>query len=714
MRTITIPFQITKVDEEQRRVWGVATSEALDSQGDVLDYEASKKAVTDWMKTGNIREMHDGKKAVGKAFDAQFDDVNKSITVGSYISRSADGENTWIKVQEGVLTGYSVGGQVNKTIVDKAKDAVSGVERTINRVTDWDMSELSLVDNPANPEAQIVMVKSKDGESIDYIDMEKFLTAFDKKLSDAISKNDLGIPVAWWVNKYQNDELTTEAIRKYKVEQLAKMDKKDYSDKERNDMADKGQALPDGSFPIKTKADLANAIKAYGRAKNKSKAKSHIITRAKDLGASDMLPEDWNKSQEPTMTKAQKLQKDFMGTARVVDIACQLTWFLESEMAEGDTETVDAVNAALVALKAAAASELDEVGEEEAGEFMDVIEYGLKAVDLKKTGAAVVGGDPRNQAAATVSVVTGNDPVKGGTPIARPIYHADGSFTIVTKSGEKIEMTDEMLEKLTPNTVPLPPTPPRQNNPAADQPGAKRDGDQADDDSEEDTDGKADAASEQVTSDGNEPPAGPASNPSLSDSADGSADAPTPANNAGGGTATVQNAEPAAPTGDTPKKKDDKVSTSDSADGSADAPTEEEDEEKSNVATMQKSISTTEDQLKDLAKAQGLEKALSDLTTLVKGNLEDFGKRLQKIENLPQPVKTQASYMKVQEVEKGRENEAISGGQNAGKTETEIVDLFKRADYLAAHPSDGSPQERGELFRTLYKFNREDYAHLLK
>ena len=110
MRAITIPFAITKVDEDERRVWGVATSEDLDSQGDVLDYEASKKAVTDWMKIGNIREMHDGKKAVGKAFDVQFDDVNKSITVGSYISKSPDGEGTWQKVKEGILTGYSVGG----------------------------------------------------------------------------------------------------------------------------------------------------------------------------------------------------------------------------------------------------------------------------------------------------------------------------------------------------------------------------------------------------------------------------------------------------------------------------------------------------------------------------------------------------------------------------------------------------------------------------
>lgn len=52
-------------------------------------------------------------------------------------------------------------------------------------------------------------------------------------------------------------------------------------------------ALPDGSFPIVTKADLKNAIQAFGRAKNKAVAKAHIIKRARSLNATDMLPDGW-------------------------------------------------------------------------------------------------------------------------------------------------------------------------------------------------------------------------------------------------------------------------------------------------------------------------------------------------------------------------------------------------------------------------------------
>jgi hypothetical protein len=52
-------------------------------------------------------------------------------------------------------------------------------------------------------------------------------------------------------------------------------------------------ALPDGSYPIENESDLENAIYAFGRAKNKARAKKHIIKRAVSLGRQDMIPEKW-------------------------------------------------------------------------------------------------------------------------------------------------------------------------------------------------------------------------------------------------------------------------------------------------------------------------------------------------------------------------------------------------------------------------------------
>ena len=76
------------------------------------------------------------------------------------------------------------------------------------------------------------------------------------------------------------------------------MNKRDYSTASRRRMAESGQAMPDGSFPIANRTDLRNAIQSVGRASNYEAARRHIISRARALGAEDMLPEDWksNKS----------------------------------------------------------------------------------------------------------------------------------------------------------------------------------------------------------------------------------------------------------------------------------------------------------------------------------------------------------------------------------------------------------------------------------
>lgn len=63
--------------------------------------------------------------------------------------------------------------------------------------------------------------------------------------------------------------------------------------KKRKTMAKKGQALPDGSYPIADSADLGKAVHAYGRAKNKPRVKRHILKRARALGKTSQLPKDW-------------------------------------------------------------------------------------------------------------------------------------------------------------------------------------------------------------------------------------------------------------------------------------------------------------------------------------------------------------------------------------------------------------------------------------
>jgi hypothetical protein len=80
-----------------------------------------------------------------------------------------------------------------------------------------------------------------------------------------------------------------------------KTEKREFSTANRERMAEAGTAMPDGSFPIANRADLMNAIRSVGRAKNYDAAKKHIINRARALNAIDMLPEDWKPGVRKTM-----------------------------------------------------------------------------------------------------------------------------------------------------------------------------------------------------------------------------------------------------------------------------------------------------------------------------------------------------------------------------------------------------------------------------
>lgn len=72
-----------------------------------------------------------------------------------------------------------------------------------------------------------------------------------------------------------------------------------YNAKQRREMAKLGQALPDGSYPIKTRKDLENAISLVGLGNAPDKViKEHIIKRAKAIDALSMIPPKWMGSED--------------------------------------------------------------------------------------------------------------------------------------------------------------------------------------------------------------------------------------------------------------------------------------------------------------------------------------------------------------------------------------------------------------------------------
>lgn len=109
-------------------------------------------------------------------------------------------------------------------------------------------------------------------------------------------KNGRMVPNCVPVEKSYDEENTEEPkIKKSLFGNLDPYDlvKRKFTTSQRKKMAEEGTAMPDGSYPIANKTDLMNAIRSWGRGGADPKVKAHIKRRAKSLGATDMIPENW-------------------------------------------------------------------------------------------------------------------------------------------------------------------------------------------------------------------------------------------------------------------------------------------------------------------------------------------------------------------------------------------------------------------------------------
>jgi hypothetical protein len=93
-----------------------------------------------------------------------------------------------------------------------------------------------------------------------------------------------------------------------------------YNTDDRKEMASNGEAMEDGSYPIKDSEDLENAIHAVGRGRNNSHAaiRRHIMSRAKSLGLEDKIPDTWKDGAK----MAKSLYDAFEKSGVPLDAAC--------------------------------------------------------------------------------------------------------------------------------------------------------------------------------------------------------------------------------------------------------------------------------------------------------------------------------------------------------------------------------------------------------
>ena len=163
--SIKLSMPIAKIDKEKRTVSGFATLDNVDKQSDIVPTDVSIKAFERFR--GNLREMH-MPVAVGrvmsfksdKFYDKEKDKFYNGVYVDAYISKGA--QDTWEKVLDGTLSGFSIGGSIKDTEDQYDPE----MDKSIRVIKDYDLHELSLVDNPANQFANIVSIqKAEDGQN---------------------------------------------------------------------------------------------------------------------------------------------------------------------------------------------------------------------------------------------------------------------------------------------------------------------------------------------------------------------------------------------------------------------------------------------------------------------------------------------------------------------------------------------------------------------
>lgn len=152
--------KVTAFDE--RVVEGVASTEAVDGQagvweglayeGDLVELGAVSEALDGYLEWGNVREMH-AASAVGVVLAAWVGEGALRLR-----ARIVD-DGAWRKVVEGVYKGFSIGGRVIRAVVERLPDG-----RVVRRILKLVLTEISLVDRPANPDARILLWKLEDAD----------------------------------------------------------------------------------------------------------------------------------------------------------------------------------------------------------------------------------------------------------------------------------------------------------------------------------------------------------------------------------------------------------------------------------------------------------------------------------------------------------------------------------------------------------------------
>jgi phage head maturation protease len=192
LKKIFANLDLSKTEEQDDgtvKVWGYASADTEDSDGETITADAMKAALPDYLKWGAVREMHQAK-AAGTAIEAEVQDDGKTW-FGAHI---VDSEAVK-KVKANVYKGFSIGGKVTERD-ELNKSVIKGLK----------LIEVSLVDRPANPDAVFTMYKA---ETLEEEQPAEEISAVDA-LAELLNKGEISaeklLELAKGANKADDEE----------------------------------------------------------------------------------------------------------------------------------------------------------------------------------------------------------------------------------------------------------------------------------------------------------------------------------------------------------------------------------------------------------------------------------------------------------------------------------------------------------------------------
>ena len=149
-----------------------------------------------------------------------------------------------------------------------------------------------------------------------YTELDLYNFIFDMK--DNI-KRILGIEVPdefqLVMKSFKDGKISKEVFTTYCEKNPEKLEKSanktSFTHEERKDLTKKGEAMPNGKYPIRNSQDLKDAIRLSGSSSMpKEDVKKWIKKRAKELNLEDELPEDWKVEKTMDTEDAHTLQRE--------------------------------------------------------------------------------------------------------------------------------------------------------------------------------------------------------------------------------------------------------------------------------------------------------------------------------------------------------------------------------------------------------------------